>query len=71
MLGGDEEIALVLAVVVVGHDDKLAAGECRDHVLNAAMDVVQFSLPLLSSFRDAAKSAFTRVFNALLAIRNP
>ena len=35
--GRDEQIALVLAVVVVGDDDDLALGEGRDGLVDALM----------------------------------
>lgn len=56
MRGRDEQIAFVLAVVVVGHDDELAAREGRDHVFNATLDVVQFSLPVSDRHSGRAES---------------
>jgi hypothetical protein len=35
--GRDEQIALVLAVVVIGYDNDLATGKCRDRGLDALM----------------------------------
>jgi hypothetical protein len=43
--GGDEQIALVLAVVVVGDDNELAAPEGFDHGGYALMGVVHAQLP--------------------------
>jgi hypothetical protein len=37
---GDEQVAFVLAVVVVGHDHDLAPGEGRDRRFDAQMGVV-------------------------------
>ncbi len=39
---GDEQIAFVLAVVVVGDDDDLAAGECGDGGADALVGVFHF-----------------------------
>ena len=37
--GGDEQVALVLAVVVVGHDDDLALGEGLDRRIDFGVGV--------------------------------
>ena len=34
---GDDQVALVLAVVVIRHDDDFAAGECFDDLRNAGL----------------------------------